>query len=32
MPKMDGFKLYQNVREKDKERNGGREIKVCFVL
>jgi CheY-like chemotaxis protein len=31
MPKMNGLELYQNIREKDKERNGGGEIKVCFI-
>jgi CheY-like chemotaxis protein len=33
MPKMNGLELYQSIREKakDKERNGGGEIKVCFI-
>jgi CheY-like chemotaxis protein len=33
MPEMNGLELYQSIREKekDKERNGGEEIKVCFI-
>jgi two-component system response regulator ChvI len=33
MPEMNGLELYQSIREKqkDKERNGGGEIKVCFI-
>jgi response regulator RpfG family c-di-GMP phosphodiesterase len=30
MPKMNGLELYESIREKDK-RNGGGEIKVCFI-
>jgi YesN/AraC family two-component response regulator len=30
MPEMNGLELYQSIREKDKEKNGGGEIK--FVL
>jgi two-component system catabolic regulation response regulator CreB/two-component system response regulator ChvI len=30
MPEMNGLELYQNIREKYKEGNGG-EIKVCFI-
>jgi two-component system, OmpR family, response regulator ChvI len=30
MPEMNGLELYQSIREKDKEENGG-EIKVCFI-
>jgi two-component system response regulator ChvI len=30
MPGMNGLELYQSIREKDKEENGG-EIKVCFI-
>ena len=31
MPEMNGLELYQSIREKDKEENGGAEIKVCFI-
>jgi CheY-like chemotaxis protein len=31
MPKMNGLELYESIREKDKEENGGEEIKVCFI-
>jgi len=31
MPKMNGLELYESIREKDKEGNGGGEIKVCFI-
>jgi two-component system catabolic regulation response regulator CreB/two-component system response regulator ChvI len=31
MPEMNGLELYQSIREKDKEKNGGGEIKVCFI-
>jgi two-component system, OmpR family, response regulator ChvI len=29
MPKMNGLELYQNIREKYKEENGG--VRVCFI-
>jgi response regulator RpfG family c-di-GMP phosphodiesterase len=31
MPEMNGLELYQSIKEKDKEKNGGGEIKVCFI-
>jgi CheY-like chemotaxis protein len=31
MPKMNGLELYESIREKEKEENGGGEIKVCFI-
>lgn len=31
MPEMNGLDLYQSIRGKEKEKNGGGEIKVCFI-